>query len=73
MSSRSGAASRQNEDRAGGQAFEQFHLVFLEVATARLPLDQFVLKGGANLRFFFRSQRRSVDMDFTYGIVAAAH
>ena len=49
-----------------GKALERFHLAFLEVATAQLPLPQFALKGGANLRFFFKSLRRSVDMDFNY-------
>ena len=41
-------------------------MAFLEVATAQLPLPHFALKGGANLRFFFKSLRRSVDMDFNY-------
>lgn len=47
---------------------ELFHVAFLEVATAPngLPLEQFVLKGGANLRLFYGSARRSVDMDFDY-------
>lgn len=56
----------RSEDRASGRALEQFHLAFIEVATVQLPLDQFALKGGANLRFFFRSLRRSVDLDFDY-------
>ncbi len=53
-------------DHEPGIALERFHLAFLEVATAQLPLDHFALKGGANLRFFLRSLRRSVDMDFNY-------
>lgn len=54
--------------RQGGRTIELFHVAFLEVATAPngLPLEQFVLKGGANLRFFYGSARRSVDMDFDY-------
>ncbi len=58
------AASTASE--AAGIALERFHLAFLEVATTRLPLDQFTLKGGANLRFFLGSLRRSVDMDFDF-------
>jgi len=60
---------RRTEDdgrEAAGIVLEQFHLAFLEVATTRLPLEQFALKGGANLRFFLRSVRRSVDMDFNF-------
>lgn len=56
------------QTRQGGRALELFQVAFLEVATAPkgLPLEQFVLKGGANLRFFYGSARRSVDMDFDY-------
>jgi len=52
--------------RAIGEAIELFQLAFLEVAVVRLPLADFVLKGGANMRFFFASQRRSRDIDFDY-------
>ncbi|MGH2491141.1 MAG: nucleotidyl transferase AbiEii/AbiGii toxin family protein, partial [Candidatus Limnocylindria bacterium] len=37
-----------------------------QVAAARLPLDEFALKGGGNLRFFLRSPRRSADIDLDY-------
>lgn len=59
--------------RQGGRTIELFHVAFLEVATAPngLPLEQFVIKGGANLRFFYGSARRSVDMDFDYVGAAA--
>ena len=59
--------------REGGRALELFQVAFLEVATASngLPLEQFVLKGGANLRLFYGSARRSVDMDFDYVGTAA--
>src|SRR2546430_11518197 len=50
----------------GGKAIDSFQLAFLEVAAARLPIAAFVLKGGANMRFFFRSNRRSRDIDFDY-------
>jgi hypothetical protein len=53
-------------EREAGKIIERFHLVFIEVAAARLPIADFVIKGGANMRFFFRSQRRSRDIDFNY-------
>ena len=52
--------------REAGKAIELFQLAFLEVAAVRLPLAEFALKGGANMRFFFTSQRRSKDIDFDY-------
>lgn len=42
---------------------EIFHLLFLQVLTAH-SRDKFVLKGGANLRYFFGSVRYSNDIDF---------
>jgi hypothetical protein len=51
---------------AAAKAIEAFQLVLLEVAVVRLPLADFVLKGGANMRFFFASPRRSRDIDFDY-------
>jgi hypothetical protein len=53
-------------DREAGKAIERFHLAFVEVAAVRLPIADFVVKGGANMRFFFRSPRRSRDIDFNY-------
>jgi len=52
--------------REAAKAIDSFQLAFLEVAAARLPIAAFVLKGGANMRFFFRSNRRSRDIDFDY-------
>jgi hypothetical protein len=52
--------------REAAKAIDSFQLAFLEVAAARLPIAVFILKGGANMRFFFRSSRRSVDIDFDY-------
>src|SRR2546428_4389727 len=52
--------------RAIATAIELFQLALLEVAVVRLPLADFVLKGGANMRSFFGSQRRSRDIDFDY-------
>ena len=45
------------------QRIEFFHLAFLEVLSKRLDLSRYVLKGGANLRYFFGSVRYSEDID----------
>jgi len=44
-------------------AIELFHLAFLRVLPGRLNQDLYVLKGGANLRYFFESVRYSEDID----------
>jgi predicted nucleotidyltransferase component of viral defense system len=43
---------------------EIFHFCFLERLLKVADTNLFVLKGGANLRFFFKSPRYSEDMDF---------
>lgn len=48
---------------SGRQAIEIFHLLFLRAFSARVDKTLFVLKGGCNLRFFFKSVRYSEDMD----------
>ncbi|MEX0972401.1 MAG: nucleotidyl transferase AbiEii/AbiGii toxin family protein [Solirubrobacterales bacterium] len=45
------------------QIVEFFHVVFLDVLSKRLDPTRYVLKGGANLRFFFGSLRYSEDID----------
>ncbi len=45
------------------QVIELFHLAFLQVLQTRLDQARYVLKGGANLRFFFDSARYSEDID----------
>lgn len=45
------------------QIIEHFHLAFLDVLRTRLDLSRYVLKGGANLRYFFDSVRYSEDID----------
>jgi hypothetical protein len=45
------------------QATELFHVAFLDVLSKRLDSDRYVLKGGANLRYFFDSVRYSQDID----------
>lgn len=46
------------------QAIEVFHLLFSHRLSAKVGRDLFALKGGCNLRFFFRSIRYSEDIDF---------
>jgi hypothetical protein len=46
------------------QFVEFFHLALLGVLQARLDQRHYVLKGGANLRYFCRSPRYSEDIDF---------
>jgi Nucleotidyl transferase AbiEii toxin, Type IV TA system len=45
------------------QVVELFHISFLEVLSRRLDPSRYVLKGGANLRYFFGSVRYSEDID----------
>jgi predicted nucleotidyltransferase component of viral defense system len=45
------------------QVIELFHLAFLQIMQARLDQARYVLKGGANLRYFFDSVRYSEDID----------
>lgn len=49
--------------RGPAQTAECFHLAFLEVLRLRVDSERYVLKGGANLRFFFGSPRYSEDID----------
>lgn len=46
------------------EATEQFHLIFLGHLSRRIAQDLFALKGGCNLRFYFKSIRYSEDIDF---------
>jgi predicted nucleotidyltransferase component of viral defense system len=52
------------------QVVELFHLAFLQVLQARLDQARYVLKGGANLRYFFDSVRYSEDIDLDIDGVA---
>src|SRR5713226_3550747 len=49
---------------------EQFHLLFLAQLGTRLDKKLYALKGGCNLRFFWRSVRYSEDIDFDVHIIA---
>lgn len=46
------------------QAVEKFHLLFLAQLGARIDKKLYGLKGGCNLRFFWKSIRYSQDLDF---------
>jgi predicted nucleotidyltransferase component of viral defense system len=52
------------------QIIELFHLAFLQVLQARFDQARYVLKGGANLRYFFDSVRYSEDIDLDIDGVA---
>lgn len=52
-----------NQRLADAQVIEFFHLAFLQVLQARLDQARYVVKGGANLRYFFESLRYSEDID----------
>lgn len=45
------------------QIREVFHLEFLRLFSRKMNTEHYVLKGGVNLRFFFKSIRYSEDMD----------
>lgn len=51
-------------DLSHAQAIECFHLAFLNVLPSHVRRENYVLKGGANLRYFYRSHRYSEDIDF---------
>lgn len=53
------------------QIIELFHLTFLDALSRRLDQTCYVLKGGANLRYFFGSPRYSEDIDLdVFGVEA---
>lgn len=45
------------------QAVEFFHVAFLDALSKRLDPARYIVKGGANLRYFFGSLRYSQDID----------
>jgi predicted nucleotidyltransferase component of viral defense system len=52
------------------EGVEFFHLAFLAELGTRLGKDRYALKGGCNLRFFFKSIRYSEDLDIDVGNIA---
>ncbi len=49
--------------REGAKALEFLHLAFLQVLATQVDPARYVVKGGANLRLFYDSPRRSQDID----------
>ena len=54
------------------QCVELFHLLFLGALGARVDRALFVLKGGCNLRFYWKSIRYSEDMDLDVKTMSVA-
>jgi predicted nucleotidyltransferase component of viral defense system len=52
------------------QTVEHFHLLFLAQLGTRLDKKLYALKGGCNLRFFWKSIRYSQDIDFDVQTIA---
>ena len=52
------------------ETVEYFHLLFLAQLGARLDKKLYALKGGCNLRFFWKSSRYSEDVDFDVQTIA---
>ena len=48
------------------EAIERFHLALLQVLPQHLPASNYAVKGGANLRLFLESVRRSEDIDLNF-------
>lgn len=51
----------------GARLIEFLHLAFLQVLPSHVKATEYIVKGGANLRLFYDSRRRSqdIDLDFT--------
>lgn len=54
------------ETRQGAKLVEILHLALLQALPSHLPPTDYVVKGGANLRLFEKSARRSQDIDLDY-------
>src|SRR5689334_9273310 len=52
------------------QQVELFHLIFLRHLGERVDRLHYSLKGGCNLRFFFKSVRYSEDIDLDVRVIA---
>lgn len=63
---RPSGSSALRHEHAAARLIEDFQAAFLEVASATLPVAEYAVKGGANMRFFFGSVRSSKDIDFDY-------
>lgn len=56
--------------RTDQQTIEIFHLLFLNSLEKKIEKKFFALKGGCNLRFFFKSIRYSEDIDIDVTVIA---
>lgn len=54
------------------QLTEYFHLIFLDYLGRKIDKRLYTLKGGCNLRFYFKSFRYSEDIDFDVQIINSA-
>lgn len=57
--------------RTDAQIIEAFHLAFLSALPAKIGRERYVLKGGANLRYYFDSVRYSEDIDIDADVTLA--
>jgi len=55
-----------SEKSEGAKLVEVVHLAFLQVLPSYMPVGDYVVKGGANLRLWFDSRRRSQDIGLDY-------
>lgn len=55
-----------SETREGAKLIEVVHLALLQALPSRMPAAGYIVKGGANLRLFEQSARRSQDIDLDY-------
>lgn len=55
-----------NARNQGTKLIELLQLAFLQVLPSYLPVADYAVKGGANLRLFYDSRRRSQDIDLDY-------
>ena len=52
--------------REGAKLIEILHLALLQTLPSYLPVSDYVVKGGANLRLWYGSRRRSQDIGLDY-------
>ena len=55
-----------SETREGAKLIEVVHLALLQALPSRMPVGGYIVKGGASLRLFEQSARRSQDIDLDY-------
>lgn len=53
-------------EREGAKVIEIVHLAFLQTLPSYLPVSDYVVKGGANLRLWYGSRRRSQGIDLDH-------